>query len=76
MPKGILKFKLPEDEHEFDSAIHAQDLISFINDVDNLFRSHLKYDVNKQWNTNTVEDIREKFWELTETNNINNIINK
>lgn len=62
--KATLKFKLPEENPEFYHATHGIDYSIALDEIDNLLRAHLKYDQNPHWDTNTVEEIRERLGEI------------
>jgi len=43
MPKGILKFKLPEESHEFKIAVQSMDWALVVWGIDQAIRTRLKY---------------------------------
>jgi hypothetical protein len=59
MPKSILEFNLPEEEVERDMAHKAGDMYAVITMMEQHFRAHVKHDAYPEWDTNTVESIRE-----------------
>lgn len=62
--KAKLIFNLPEENREFHYAIHGIDYSMALDNIDNMLRAHLKYDENPHWDTDTVEEIREKLGEI------------
>ena len=42
--KAILKFKLPEDNHEFTNAVNGAKMKSILWDLKEYFRDRLKYE--------------------------------
>jgi hypothetical protein len=43
MPKAMLRFDLPEEETEFQSAIHGADYKAILWNIDQMLRSHVKH---------------------------------
>lgn len=66
MPKGVLSFKLPEEQKEFDIASKAGQLHCILYDLDQHLRQMTKYasDLQPEEVTDTYEKIREKLREL------------
>ena len=62
--KAKLEFDLPEDQDEFNHAIRGIDYSIAIEEYSQIMRSHLKYEVNPEWDTKTVEALWEKYWEI------------
>lgn len=56
--KSILEFNLPEDRHEFETAIHAVKYISALDDIQQYIRSKLKYEENTDREIEILEHIR------------------
>jgi len=63
--KAILEFNLPEEDSEFKYALAGVDAISVIHELDNALRSHIKHYSYPEWDTKTVESIREFLNALT-----------
>jgi hypothetical protein len=72
--KAILEFDLPEERSEFELATKASDLSLVLYDMNNVFRSHLKYDNNPEWHSETVEKIKEEFYRILEEYNLNHLL--
>jgi hypothetical protein len=62
--KAKLIFNLPEEQEEFDRAIRGIDYYIAIQDFAQVMRGHLKYDTNSQWDTKTVDDLWNQYWEI------------
>lgn len=43
MPKAMLKFDLPEEDTEFQSAVHGAAYKAILWNLDQMLRSHVKY---------------------------------
>lgn len=68
---GILKFKLSEDEDAFKLAINASNYESALNDISTYLRTHTKYhDESSGLHLETVEKIREEFFNIVSNNDI------
>lgn len=59
MPKSTLSFDLPEEQVECDMAHKAGDMYSILCKLEGYFRAHIKHDAYPEWDTATVESIRE-----------------
>ena len=59
MPKSTLSFDLPEEQVECDMAHKAGDMYAVLTRMDQHFRAHVKHDAYPEWDTATVESIRE-----------------
>ena len=66
MPKAILTFTLPEEQHEFDLANNACKLSSIIYEFTNHCRNKTKYGDGKDVSWETV---REDWWNLLKEEN-------
>jgi len=64
MPSAILRFKLPEEQSEFDLAYNGARLSVVIEDLDNYLRNRLKYDELSEEQYHCYERIRAKLTEL------------
>lgn len=62
--KATLQFDLPEEQPEFYHATHGVDYSVALDEIDNLLRAHLKYEVHTHWDSQTVEEIREALGEI------------
>jgi len=56
--KAQLTFNLPDDQHEFDMAVHSSDFYSVLFDLDNEMRSICKYEEHSEDVYNIVERLR------------------
>lgn len=56
--KAILKFKLPDDQSEYDMAVNAPKMYNALWQIKQLLRSKLKY------NPDSLTDIELKQWEI------------
>ena len=68
--KAILEFNLPEDQHEYDIATQAPRLQSFLWDFSQQLRSWYKYHNDFTDSNDALEKIREEFYRLLNTHNI------
>lgn len=64
MPTAILKFNLPEEQHEFDTATKAGDVKSMLWDFSNQLRSWEKYHHDFKDANDALDKIREEFYRL------------
>lgn len=62
--KAKLEFDLPEEQEEFNYAIRGIDYSIAIEDFAQIMRGHLKYGSNSQWDTKTVEEMWDQYWEI------------
>ena len=68
--KAILKFKLPEDNHEFTNAVNGAKMKSILWDMKEYFRDELKYKDLNEVEYKTLEKASEYFWNLINSENI------
>lgn len=68
--KAILKFKLPEDNHEFLNAVNGAKMKSILWDLKEYFRDELKYKDLNEVEYKTLEKASEHFWNLINSENI------
>lgn len=68
MPQGILKFELPEEREEFETAQKAGSWASFAFEIDQWLRSKIKYQENQQ---TTYQDIRDELHRLLDEHDLN-----
>jgi hypothetical protein len=61
---ATLSFNLPEEQVEFDMASRAVDMNSLIFELDQELRNCLRYDSHPEWDSVTVEKIRELLNEM------------
>lgn len=67
--KAVLEFKLPDEQHEFDSARLGSELLSELSDFSNVLRSAHKYDtlggklVSKMKPYEIIDAIRDEFYQ-------------
>ena len=59
MADGILSFKLPEEQPEFDLACKARDLLCVLDGFDSHLRAHIRHSTDPDWDTATVEKLYE-----------------
>lgn len=59
MPKAILKFDLPDEQGDFDAAIHGREALSVLWDIDQRLRSLLKHGNPTEQEARLAEEIRE-----------------
>lgn len=69
--KAILEFNLPEDQHEYDIAIQAQKMQSFVWDFSQQLRSWDKYHHDFKNADDALDKIREEFYRLLNEHNVN-----
>jgi hypothetical protein len=70
MAEGILKFTLPEEDHEFQTAVKAGALASIIWSYDQVLRSKLKYENHEEKVYECLEDMRSKLYEVLDEHGI------
>lgn len=69
--KAILKFNLPEDQPEFNTALQGSDWKHVCWQMDQYLRKHLKYDEGLTEEQREVyEDIRGEFWRMMNESNL------
>lgn len=68
--KAILEFNLPEDQHEYEVAIQASKVQSFLWDFSQQLRSWYKYHHAFKDADDALEKIREEFYNLLSQHNI------
>lgn len=71
MPIATLKFKLPEEQIEFDTAIQANAAKSMLWDFSQQLRSWQKYGNDFTDPEDTLDKIRTEFYRLINEHNIN-----
>jgi coproporphyrinogen III oxidase-like Fe-S oxidoreductase len=69
--KAILEFNLPEDQHEYDIAIQAQKMQSFVWDFSQQLRSWRKYHHDFKDADDALDKIREEFYRILNEHNVN-----
>lgn len=64
--KAILEFNLPEEDEEFNTAMHGIDYKIILEELDNYLRHELKYNEDAMVATRhgVFQEIRDKLWEL------------
>lgn len=68
--KAILEFNLPEDQHEYEVAVQAPRVQSFLWDFSQQLRSWYKYHHDFKNADDALEKIREEFYNLVNQHNI------
>ena len=71
MPIATLKFKLPEEQYEFDTAIQARAAKSMLWDFSQQRRSWQKYSNDFTDAGDALDKIRTEFYRLINEHNIN-----
>jgi coproporphyrinogen III oxidase-like Fe-S oxidoreductase len=69
--KSILEFNLPEDQREYEIAIQAPKVQSFLWDFSQQLRSWYKYHHDFKDANDALDKIREEFYRLLNEDNIN-----
>jgi hypothetical protein len=69
--KATLKYNLPDDQFEFDSAVKSMKMFFALTEIKDELRSIWKYEELKENQFEMVERIREKFFEILQENEIN-----
>jgi len=69
--KAILEFNLPEDKSEFEDACKGSEYKLVLSEFDQELRAALRYDTFPEWETGTVDSIRERLWQLINDRNLN-----
>lgn len=68
---ATLKFKLPEDQHEYDVIMQAKKMQTFLWDFSQQLRSWRKYHNDFENGNDALEKITEEFYRLINDNGIN-----
>jgi glutamate-1-semialdehyde aminotransferase len=58
MPEATLKFDLPDEQNDFNAAIHGRDALSILWDIDQRCRSLLKHGEPTEEQAKLAEEIR------------------
>lgn len=58
-----LRYKLPEEEQEFNAALSGQRSLAALSDIDELLRSIYKYG-REGYDSATIDNIRDDFYEI------------
>lgn len=67
MPKIVIEFDLPEEQSDFDAAIHGREALTVLWEVDQRCRSLLKHGEPTEEQAKLAEEIREMIpFHLTE----------
>ena len=67
MPKAILEFEIPDDQGDFNAAIHGREALSVIWEIDQRCRSLLKHGEPTDEERGLAEEIRQMIpWHLLE----------
>lgn len=69
--KAILQFDLPEDQHDYEIAVQAPKIQSFIWDFSQQLRAWQKYHHDFKNADDALDQIREEFYRLINEHNIN-----
>jgi hypothetical protein len=72
MPEAILKFTLPEEQDEFETANNASKYYSVIWDLDQYLRNFVKYPSDREDPilTDTMAKVRDELWRLMKEYNL------
>ena len=65
--KAILKYDLPEDQSDYFRAVHSLDIVMALWDYSQYLRGIEKY----QDETPDIEELRKRFYDILDDNNIN-----
>jgi hypothetical protein len=70
--KAILKFTLPEEQEEFETANNASKYYSVIWDLDQYLRNFVKYPSDREDPilTDTMAKVRDELWRLMREHNL------
>jgi hypothetical protein len=68
--KAVLKFNLPDEQHDFDLAIQGGKMYSALWDISQELRTLWKYEELNDDEFKIVEKIRDKFYEILGDNQI------
>ena len=69
--KAILKFSLPEDQPEFNTALQGSDWKHVCWQMDQYLRKRVKYDESlSEEQLEVYEDMRGEFWRMMKENNV------
>lgn len=70
MPKHIIEFNLPEEQEELDTTLNASKYYICLWDMQEYFRTQVKYENLTEEEIKVFEKIREKFYEVLNENGI------
>ena len=73
MPKAILEFNLPDEQHEFNQAISGSKALCAIGEIRDLFRDHTKHrSPNEDYKTpdDLIEALEKEFYGILNENEI------
>jgi len=68
---ATLKYNLPDDQFEFESAVKSTKMFFALTEIKDELRAIWKYEDLKENQFEMVERIREKFFEILQENEIN-----
>ena len=70
--KAILKFTLPEEQEEFETANNASKYYSVLWDLDQYLRNFVKYPSDREDPilTDTMAKVRDELWRLMKEHNL------
>lgn len=68
--KAVLEFSLPEEQAEFNAAVHASDALYVINQINERMRQILKYEEHPDVVYDIVEKLRGDLYEMCNSNKV------
>ena len=70
MPKVTIEYNLPDEQHEYEVAVQAQKVQSFLWDFSKQLRSWYKYHHDFKNADDALNKIREEFYRLLNEHNV------
>lgn len=70
MPKSRLEFNLPEEQSEFNAAIHGMDWKLIVYDLSLFLRNKLKYGHEFKTADDALEAVKTELWEQCKSSNL------
>ena len=70
MSEKIIKFRIPEENEEWEITNKAMDMHVALGEVGNEIRKMFKYEEHSEEEDKIIQRIREKFWEIIEENGL------
>lgn len=68
--KAVLEFSLPEEQAEFNAAVHASDTLYVLNQINERMRQILKYEEHSDDVYDIVEKLRGELYEMCNSNKV------
>lgn len=70
MSKAVLRFKLPEEQEEFTTALNGGKYRCLITDIDDYLRAKLKYGELTKTDEKILQEVRDRLHQAMEDNGV------